>query len=90
VATFVFLNLPARGHINPTLPIVNELATGGHGVHYFTAEEYRRIVEAAGATFHLLPALQRIGSAEVIRAARRQADRHDALRDGAAINQSGS
>jgi MGT family glycosyltransferase len=63
VATFVFLNLPARGHINPTLPIVSELATCGHEVHYFTAEEYRRIVEDAGATFHPLPALQRIGSA---------------------------
>ena len=65
MATFVFLNLPARGHINPTLPIVSELATRGHEVHYFTAEEYRGIVEAAGAKFLLLPALQRSGNAEV-------------------------
>jgi MGT family glycosyltransferase len=65
MATFVFLNLPARGHINPTLPIVSELATRGHEVHYFTAEEYRRIVESAGAKFHLLAALQRIRTADV-------------------------
>jgi MGT family glycosyltransferase len=63
MAIFVFLNLPARGHINPTLPIVHELAARGHEVHYFTAEAYRGIVETAGAKFHLLPALQRVGNA---------------------------
>jgi MGT family glycosyltransferase len=65
VATLVFLNLPARGHINPTLPIVHELIARDHEVHYFTAEEYRGIVETAGARFHLLPALQRIGNVVV-------------------------
>jgi len=65
VATFVFLNLPARGHINPTLPIVHELVARGNEVHYFNSEEHRRIVEASGARFHLLPALERLGNTEV-------------------------
>jgi MGT family glycosyltransferase len=64
MANFVFLNLPARGHINPTIPIVKELVARGHDVHYFGAEGYREIIESGGASFHLLPALQRIGSGE--------------------------
>jgi MGT family glycosyltransferase len=64
MAILVFLNLPARGHINPTLPIVRELIARKHEVHYFTAEEYRGIVETAGARFQRLPALQSIGRKE--------------------------
>jgi len=64
MANFVFLNLPARGHINPTIPIVNELVARGHDVHYFTAKGYREIVESGGARFHLLPALRKIGNGE--------------------------
>jgi MGT family glycosyltransferase len=69
LATFVFLNLPARGHIHPTLPIVSELTAGGNQVHYFNAEEYRGLVEASGARFHPLPPLQKIGAAEASSAA---------------------
>ena len=38
MATYAFLNLPARGHINPTLPIVKELVARGDDVYYFTGE----------------------------------------------------
>jgi MGT family glycosyltransferase len=58
---FAFFNLPARGHLNPTLPIVKELVAGGAEVHYFITEEYRGPVESVGGIFHPLPPLTRIG-----------------------------
>jgi len=62
MATYAFLNLPARGHINPTLPIVKELVARGDDVYYFTAEEFKELIESVGAKFQLLPPLERIGS----------------------------
>jgi MGT family glycosyltransferase len=59
--TIAFFNLPARGHINPTLPVVTELVRLGVDVHYFVGEEYRKLVEDAGSTFHPLPSLNRLG-----------------------------
>jgi len=61
MSRFAFFNLPARGHLNPTLPIVKELVAGGAEVHYFVSEEYSNLVEAAGAIFHPLPSLNRLG-----------------------------
>ena len=43
--TFAFFNLPARGHLNPTLPVVKELVAGGATVHYFIDEKYRKLVD---------------------------------------------
>ena len=60
MATIAFFNLPARGHLNPTLPVVKELVRLGIDVHYFVGEEYRKLVEDAGSTFHPLPSLNRV------------------------------
>jgi UDP:flavonoid glycosyltransferase YjiC (YdhE family) len=59
MTTFAFFNLPARGHINPTLPIVKQLVSERATVHYFVGEEYRELVERAGSRFHPLPPLKR-------------------------------
>jgi MGT family glycosyltransferase len=49
----LFTSIPAHGHVNPTLPVVEELVRRGHRVSYATHEKFRRAVESAGAT--LLP-----------------------------------
>jgi UDP:flavonoid glycosyltransferase YjiC (YdhE family) len=50
----VFMNFPATGHMNPTLPIVAELRRQGAEVTYYVAEKMRAPVEAAGATWRPL------------------------------------
>jgi UDP:flavonoid glycosyltransferase YjiC (YdhE family) len=65
MTTFAFISLPARGHINPTLPMVTQLVSEGATVHYFVGEEYRDLVECAGSRFHPLPPLKRLGSQAV-------------------------
>jgi MGT family glycosyltransferase len=52
----VFLNIPAHGHVNPTLPVVQELVRRGEQVRYYNTEEFRPQIEAAGATFRPYPA----------------------------------
>lgn len=46
--TFVFFNISAHGHINPTLPIVTELSRRGHKVYYFIGESFAKAVQKAG------------------------------------------
>ena len=45
----LFFNVPAHGHVNPSLPLVAELVRRGHQVTYFLTEGFRADVEAAGA-----------------------------------------
>lgn len=45
------MNIPAHGHVNSTLPIVQELVRRGEQVVYYLTEEFRSVVEATGATF---------------------------------------
>jgi MGT family glycosyltransferase len=47
----VMLGHPAPGHINPTLPVIAELARRGEEVTYYTTEPFRAKVEAVGAAF---------------------------------------
>jgi len=47
----LFFNVPAHGHINPSLPLVAELVRRGHEITYVITENYRAKVEAAGAIF---------------------------------------
>ncbi|GCE15582.1 macrolide family glycosyltransferase [Tengunoibacter tsumagoiensis] len=61
MATYAFFNVPAWGHVNPTLAIVQELVARGHAVSYYLPEEFRATVEATGATFQ--PYVSRIGHA---------------------------
>ncbi|BCL84227.1 glycosyl transferase [Ktedonobacteria bacterium brp13] len=49
---FVFINIPSTSHINPTLPIVQELVERGDEVSYYLTERFRQVVEETGATFH--------------------------------------
>ncbi|MBQ6644607.1 MAG: hypothetical protein IJH84_26755 [Saccharopolyspora sp.] len=46
-----FAIIPAHGHVNPTLPLVEELTRRGHRVSYLTGEAWQGPVEAAGADF---------------------------------------
>jgi len=48
-------NVPAHGHVNPTLPVVRELSARGHRVIYYDAEEFRGKIEAAGVEFRPYP-----------------------------------
>lgn len=50
MAKYVFVNVPAYGHVNPTLGVVQELVKRGEEVVYFLTEEFREAVEATGAT----------------------------------------
>ncbi|SDS99849.1 macrolide family glycosyltransferase [Microlunatus soli] len=50
-----FLSFPGHGHVNPTLPIVEELVRRGHRVSYAITEEFVAAVEGAGATALTIP-----------------------------------
>ena len=43
--------IPAHGHTNPTLGLVKTLTETGHQVFYFSFEDFREKIEAAGAVF---------------------------------------
>jgi MGT family glycosyltransferase len=49
VAHLAFFNIPAVGHVNPTLPVVEELVRRGHRVTYTVTDHFRVSVEATGA-----------------------------------------
>jgi MGT family glycosyltransferase len=44
-----FFNVPAHGHVNPSLPLVAELARRGHHITYFLTPGFRVAIEATGA-----------------------------------------
>lgn len=46
---FAFVSAPAPGHVNPTLPLVEELVRRGHRVSYATGPDTAQGVRAAGA-----------------------------------------
>ena len=54
MAKSVFFNIPAHGHVNPTLPLVQELLRRGESVIYYVTEEFRPKIEAAGGTVEIL------------------------------------
>ncbi|MGZ4113143.1 MAG: macrolide family glycosyltransferase, partial [Tumebacillaceae bacterium] len=45
-----FVNIPAHGHVNPTLAVARELVDRGYRVSYVTTEEFVPAITAAGAT----------------------------------------
>ena len=47
----LFFNVPAHGHITPSLPLVAELVRRGHHITYFASAGFRAKIEASGATF---------------------------------------
>jgi MGT family glycosyltransferase len=51
MAKIMVMNIPAHGHMNPTLPVVKELVARGHQVLYYNTEEFRAQIERRGAEF---------------------------------------
>lgn len=47
----VFFCIPAHGHTNPTLGVVQELTARGHEVWYYSYDQFREKIEATGAKF---------------------------------------
>jgi MGT family glycosyltransferase len=47
-----FFNSPFHGHVNPTLPIAQELVARGVRVDYYLTERFRQAVAAVAAVFH--------------------------------------
>ncbi|WP_025026293.1 macrolide family glycosyltransferase [Caldalkalibacillus mannanilyticus] len=46
-----FFSIPAHGHTNPTLPVVEELVNRGHEVWYYSFLEFKEKIERIGAKF---------------------------------------
>lgn len=55
MSNIVFVEMPAYGHVNPTLPVVKELVQRGEHVIYYNSEEFRAPIEEVGATFRSYP-----------------------------------
>jgi MGT family glycosyltransferase len=51
MARLAYFNVPAHGHINPSLPMVAELVGRGEQVDYYCYEEFRPAIERSGARF---------------------------------------
>ncbi|MCB0083678.1 MAG: hypothetical protein KDE47_22215, partial [Caldilineaceae bacterium] len=55
MSKIVILTPPAHGHINPTLPVAQELVQRGQQVVYYNTEEFRPAIERTGALFREYP-----------------------------------
>jgi MGT family glycosyltransferase len=51
MSKIVFFCIPAYGHTNPTIPVVQELTRRGHEVWYYSFDMFRERIESAGAKF---------------------------------------
>lgn len=51
MARGLFLMVPAHGHVNPTIGLVNELISKGDSITYIAGEEFRDKFENTGANF---------------------------------------
>ncbi len=51
MSKIVFFNLPAHGHVNPTIKIVRELIGNGHDVIYYCFDEFKTKIEETGAIY---------------------------------------
>lgn len=49
----LMINIPAEGHMNPTLGIVKALVNRGDSVYYITTEEFKERIEALGANVYV-------------------------------------
>lgn len=43
--------IPAHGHTNPTLKVVNELVASGHEIYYFSFDTFKEKIEKTGAFY---------------------------------------
>ncbi|WP_026881099.1 macrolide family glycosyltransferase [Clostridium akagii] len=51
MSNVLFLNVPAYGHVNPTLGLVDALVKQGESVTYFCTDEFKNEIEKTGAHF---------------------------------------
>lgn len=51
MSKIVFFCIPAHGHTNPTLGVVEELVKRGHEVVYYSYNQFREKIESLGAEF---------------------------------------
>lgn len=51
MARIVYFSLPAHGHINPTLPVVQELVRRNEPVFYYSTDRFSRAIRDTGAHF---------------------------------------
>ncbi len=58
MATIVFFNIPAAGHVNPALGVLAELVKRGHRVIAYNDEEYRARLERTGVEFRAHPPME--------------------------------
>lgn len=56
MSKIIYLPPPAHGHLNPALPVVQELTQRGEQIVCYNTEEFRPQIERAGATFRAYPA----------------------------------
>jgi len=55
MAKLLFFNIPAYGHVNPTLPIVTELVKRGHHIVYYNSDTFEQAIKGTGAEFRSYP-----------------------------------
>jgi len=55
MARIAYFGIPAHGHTNPTLPVVQEMVSRGHEVLYYNAEAFRARIETTGVDFRPYP-----------------------------------
>ncbi len=48
----IFCNVPAQGHVNPTIALVKELTQKGHRVHYFGDADFQDKFNFPGVDYH--------------------------------------
>jgi UDP:flavonoid glycosyltransferase YjiC (YdhE family) len=53
VSKVMFFNIPLYGHINPTLPLAEELVNRGEEVLYYSTEGFRERIEKTGSIFRV-------------------------------------
>lgn len=51
MSKIVFFCIPAHGHTNPTIPVVQELEKEGHEVWYYSFDMFKEKIESTGAKF---------------------------------------
>src|SRR6185503_20597008 len=51
MSKIIFYSMPIHGHTNPTITVARELARRGNKVIYYSLEEFREKIEAAGLEY---------------------------------------
>lgn len=55
MAKILFFNIPAYGHVNPTLPVVSELVQRGHQLIYYNSDTFEQALKGTAAEFRSYP-----------------------------------